>query len=908
MVVRNLLNNLYPPIIDTYMPAFIRDNTCKVYFSISNFNSYEDILNAQVTVKNQNSNSSALKKEIYPNGIKICKIYIDTDVDNDYKYYIEINPKDLKNGFELNQYYKIQIRFTHSNIPEDIEIDSSTGAAKNEGHWLAVYTQYFSEWSTVCLIHGISRPILTVYNFEDSNNETSMTITTEMVDFNATLSFKDDEKELLKSYRVRLLNTKGEVLNDSGDIYTSAYNNVNQINYTFDYALVDGESYQVQLDILTRNLYSETFFYDFNVIQNSLDPLNAEIKAEEDNELGCITIKLIDKGTEPFSGNITIRRTSSKSNFKIWEDVHTVSLNESTPLNYTWKDFSIESGIWYKYCAQRRNALGYRGIVLQIEKPVMSLFEDIFLVGENTELRIKYNPSISSLKRTVSDAKTDTIGSQYPFIKRNAFTKYRQFPIGGMITLFTDYEETFVTKEELLGASAIELYDNYNWENRINPHTDYVYERLFREKVMDFLYEDKVRLFRSLTEGNILIRLMDVSLSPETTLGRQIYSFSATAYEIDDFTIKNLNKYNIQNLGSYEELIVHPKYVLGQLKEKVKANDDVITKVLQEKYNKIAKNGYINQIKYLNSLKIEMQTPPYLIKDFNGNLTPLKKGDEVDDSTVLGYIIYVNGKAILISPEGYYELRGEDVKITSLYFPVDTEISIDYEVLFDETEDISKLPKLIYYSSKIGQVWGTFKYKDSVFRRINKRYKLRYNDYYQDLLSINGIKIEANPGTVIWIRESKDMDFERFVLNDTGSLQIYDEDSVIDGLYFSGIHLEPANEIDLKREQVPYNKFVETGLTFDNILEIKNPIYNGVYKVNNLPSDIYIEDEENDISLIADQLYNNMIKTKIENCKRVIFHEGKWKIITEDNDILDSVDAIVDYYCDIMKGVYKKDE
>ena len=183
-----------------------------------------------------------------------------------------------------------------------------------------------------------------------------MTITTEMVDFNATLSFEDDEKELLKSYRVRLLSTKGEVLSDSGDIYTSAYNNVNQINYTFDYALVDGESYQVQLDILTRNLYSATFFYDFNVIQNSLDPLNAEIKAEEDNELGCITIKLTDKGAEPFSGNITIRRTSSKSDFKIWEDVHTVSLNESTPLNYTWKDFSIESGIWYKYCAQRRNA------------------------------------------------------------------------------------------------------------------------------------------------------------------------------------------------------------------------------------------------------------------------------------------------------------------------------------------------------------------------------------------------------------------------------------------------------------------------------------------------------------------------------------------------------------------------
>ena len=94
--------------------------------------------------------------------------------------------------------------------------------------------------------------------------------------------------------------------------------------------------------------------------------------------------------------------------------------------------------------------------------------------------------------------------------------------------------------------------------------------------------------------------------------------------------------------------------------------------------------------------------------------------------------IYVNGKAILISPEGYYELRGEDVKITSLYFPVDTEISVDYEVLFDETEDISKLPKLIYYSSKIGQVWGTFKYKDSVLLSIIKA---------KDFVSISQINV-----------------------------------------------------------------------------------------------------------------------------------------------------------------------
>jgi len=44
---------------------------------------------------------------------------------------------------------------------------------------------------------------------------------------------------------------------------------------------------------------------------------------------------------------------------------------------------------------------------------------------------------------------------------------------------------------------------------------------------------------------------MDVSLEPITTLGRRLYSFSATAVEIDDYTISNLNKYNSINKFNY---------------------------------------------------------------------------------------------------------------------------------------------------------------------------------------------------------------------------------------------------------------------------------------------------------------------------------------------------------------------
>ena len=43
-----IINNLYPPIMDTYMPAFDRNEYCRVYFSLSSFNDY---INMRMIVK-----------------------------------------------------------------------------------------------------------------------------------------------------------------------------------------------------------------------------------------------------------------------------------------------------------------------------------------------------------------------------------------------------------------------------------------------------------------------------------------------------------------------------------------------------------------------------------------------------------------------------------------------------------------------------------------------------------------------------------------------------------------------------------------------------------------------------------------------------------------------------------------
>ena len=112
-------NNLYPPVVETYMPAFLVDseneeeNVCKLYFSISDYNTIDDIKNAQITVRDQETNLSVLDSVKYPTEIMLTNILTDENIKTSYKYYIKISKTDISGGFELNKYYKVQIRFTN---------------------------------------------------------------------------------------------------------------------------------------------------------------------------------------------------------------------------------------------------------------------------------------------------------------------------------------------------------------------------------------------------------------------------------------------------------------------------------------------------------------------------------------------------------------------------------------------------------------------------------------------------------------------------------------------------------------------------------------------------------------------------------------------------------------------------
>ena len=530
--------NLYPPIVDTYAPAFLVDSgtnkdICRIYFTLSQFNTMEDIANIQVTVRSQYTNLSVLDKSKYPSEIMITNIKEDTTKTSDDRYYIELNKTDIQGGkFEINQYYKVQMRFTHKDAP---------AAPSNQAldAWLAANINLFSEWSTVCLIRGISTPQLAVSGFTIEGGEISWANYNPII--YGTLSFKNaEETEKLKSYQIKLYDKNNNLLTDSGIQYT----NTNNFSYGLNYNFVAGTAYKFTIECTTMNLYSAIATYEFKTAIEESEILDFTFIADADEDNGRIVLTIRKSNiTDGFTGELVLRRASNKTNFTIWEDLKTYKYKGATAIKETFNDMTIESGVWYKYYLQKRSN-GVAASTKYIRTPIMVIFDDMFLTTKDRQLKIKFNPTVSSFKRTIQESRTDTLGSQFPFIRRNGHANYAQFPIGGLISFQIDESELFTSLEELFGEHLY-LYTDYNDDHRITEANNIVYEKLFKDKVIEFLYSEQPKLFRSATEGNFIVKVMDASFSPNATLGRRIVSFTATAYEVAECNIDNFKKYDI---------------------------------------------------------------------------------------------------------------------------------------------------------------------------------------------------------------------------------------------------------------------------------------------------------------------------------------------------------------------------
>ena len=855
---------IYPPIVDAYMPAFVGDNKpCQVFFSLSKFNSLADLGNnpsVHVSITKQNTGMNVVslvddtttvsgERRFRSNGIIINAVIKRVEGESNL-YYINIDGSELETGWQVGWIYKIQIRLSSVYY---------TDTSIRQADWLAQNANNFSEWSTICVVKATSDidyeiPLLDIdtrvlKNEDDSELPEKQFSTLDIFGH----FYRNDISESIYKYEFILYNSNNIIIEQSGDIYANQYQDSDSFRYTMRTELIDGETYYIAFKFETLNGYIGGF-YNFNeeeeiddrygficrLFQADIPPCylisleneptdedifpkkghkhyleEGEISIDndedfmsiyEEEEEGRVGIKFYSTSHDLYSGNLCIRRADSRTNFKIWTDVYVyvakqIDIN-TIPIFY---DYTIESGVWYKYGVQTISVDGFRGELVVMGNPIIRNFNYSFLLGKNNQqLKLKFDNTMGSFKYQIYDSSIDPIGGTYPTITRNGNTYYRTFPINGLISFNMDDNKLFCDKKDIYNyADIVDLYNTYNKTNNIS-HYDYTYERDFRNKVLEFLQDGEIKLFKSPTEGNIIVRLTDVNCVPNQTLSRMVYNFSATAREMADNTIENYLKYGFYEVDPYAtEGFSTYETRLGQISMDVPVGTNIF-KEIYRKYDGQGQNvaGFTKKILNIHHIKITFDDKPFRVLNNAGEYV-------VGNNFMIG-----TQKITVYSPVRMYEF---DERLT--YYPsidnliilgdeqgLEQTVHVTIDFLYDFQMDKYIAKRIIERKSRrgIGQVFGTQKPGDSLYKNIYYKYYLELSYSFSRLSALSSIEIEANPGAAFLIRDNTDAQAETHIVGATGQLRLYEIQNIV-SLVYLGMQNPSTGEIESKPTDVLMN-------------------------------------------------------------------------------------------------------
>lgn len=567
---------------------------------------YAQIVCSQQSTNLTQFNKTLVPASIYM--IPKANIGIDNTVSGDMKYYIDIPTTVIRdNIFPINQYYKVQIRFA-STEASSWDGQQSSVYTWNNATALDPNTtnlECLSEWSRVCLLKPIAQP---TFIWKQTTFEEQLIEMDGKLKFAAvTIDGKPvEEKEILDHYYFELVGTnyKTDTIyvnsEDPNEVFcpieylfgtgsytlkftyytNNGYTNTENvaISITIDSSL--GWLDPVNLYVLPDEEQSRICLW-ITTDTKTISPDNQSVFAEESNNytpLGDVLLQAYNRyntqqfPTIPSSGTIyylAIVRASNEDGYMKWTDIHTMHIGNTSAAyaqaNFVYYDNTAESGVLYKYAIQNRNSLGKRSsLIYEVHEQTppahgkMIVPEFIRLVDQNKQLTLSFDGAIASPKYNVSENSSETIGSQFPFVMRNGNVKYRTFNISAKISTLIDWErgevwdaehQTFLKniyeqqKEDFYG-SDFDDYNQYNLNNNIPIDRDRVYEKKYRDKVLEFLLNGRPKLFKSADEGNILVYLTNVSLNPEKT-ANFVYTIQATATEIALCNVKNYEKHGI---------------------------------------------------------------------------------------------------------------------------------------------------------------------------------------------------------------------------------------------------------------------------------------------------------------------------------------------------------------------------
>lgn len=369
------------------------------------------------------------------------------------------------------------------------------------------------------------------------------------------------------------------------------------------------DEYFANIDTATLNKYNSEVRSDG--IWYEVDDEKVLVTCED----GWVTLTVTHDSTLSGAGYLFIKRATSLDNFQNWELIDCFYHTGETNLNRTITDKTVSSLVSYKYSVQFLTTKGSWTRTIISPEIIYPDFHDILISRGDRQLAIRYNAQIPSMTPVVSRVKIDTLGGRYPKFAENAKIHYRQFQLSGLIIAESDYNRKFlndldyrqemaiydermqgvyqvrndtiketgeltVEYEDDEGNTISQTYTNgtysqdiaaadtdikrqkrdaqINTRHDLYPKDNWWWERKFREEAIEWLNDGEPKLYRSMPEGNMIVMIDSVSLTPNAQLGRRVWNFSATLYEVGDGNslqdLDSLGIYPIVNTygGSFE--------------------------------------------------------------------------------------------------------------------------------------------------------------------------------------------------------------------------------------------------------------------------------------------------------------------------------------------------------------------
>lgn len=532
-----MATKLFPPFIETKLPAFA--DVINIEFDMNRAVGLSDVSAMALIIKTAQTGKTigTLKNGVEPTYEPSTGKYVTS--------FGDLSGLNLLAG----QYYKVQLAY--------INTDNEVGY-----------------YSAAGIIKKTTNPTLSIPSLGDSLS--NVHDYTGLYSQKKVGNVKKDATEKLYSYRFDIYNKDDLLIDTSGE----CLHNSNQderddesiCTWKSNIDLLKEVNYKVVFTVTTINglvcSTSETIYAEESV---DID-IDIEIFSELNYEDGTIKLFIQPSNFKDISvtGDFILVRSSSLSNFQQWDRVYNFSylniiLSANAPV-LLWEDYSVQQGEEYIYALQAYNSSGlYSNRRLVKNGNIKADFEHCYLSDATHQLKIAFNPKVSSIKNTVLESKMDTLGSKYPFIFRNGYVNYKEFPISGLLSLLTDESEKFMSfnrdalREQRIatpgGGSGKRLSTDLTSENIYN-------ERTFKMEVLDWLNNGEPKIFRSPTEGNYIVRLMNSSLTPNDTLGRMLHTFNSTAYEVAEWNFNNLKAYNLIDVPTDKKAVLK----IGQIR------------------------------------------------------------------------------------------------------------------------------------------------------------------------------------------------------------------------------------------------------------------------------------------------------------------------------------------------------